>query len=113
MRNSGMPTVSTGQKAPRTGSCSLWILARPRSSREGIKGWDENGFLEILLKSPPAEGRANQECRAQLARALGLGASQIVLLKGHASRKKRILIQGLAREEVERRVREWLHARKG
>ena len=89
---------------------SLWVQVRPRSSRESIRGWNNEGFLEVLVTAPPVGGEANRACSVQLSRALGVPPSRVVLEKGHGAKRKRFRIEGVGREEAEARLREWLRA---
>jgi len=106
-----MPGAGRGEKSGGSGSCSLWVQARPRSGRESIGDWSEDGFLMIRLTSPPTGGRANQECRELLVRALGVSRTRVVLEKGHTARKKKFRIEGLGREQAEARLKAWTRAR--
>ncbi len=86
-------------------TCSLWVQVKPRSNRDRIVGFNEQGFLQVHVRARPEHGEANHGCCLQLSRALGISHSCVHLEKGHASRKKRIRIQGLTRGEVEEKIR--------
>jgi uncharacterized protein len=89
---------------------SLWVQVRPRSSRESIRGWNEEGFLEVQVSAPPVGGEANRACTVQLSRAFGVPPSRVVLEKGQGAKRKRFRIQGVDRAEAEARLKEWLRA---
>jgi uncharacterized protein YggU (UPF0235/DUF167 family) len=79
----------------------------PRSSKPGIGGWragtDGREELEIRVAEAPADGAANEAIEKLLAKALGIGRSQISITSGHASRHKRIDVPFEA-EEFRRRI---------
>lgn len=77
----------------------LAIFVQPRASKNqlcGIQG-DE---LKVRLTSPPVDGAANKLCREFFAKLLGCSKSQVSLVSGHKSRHKRLLIEGIACQQV-------------
>ena len=58
--------------------------------------------LKIKLQAPPLENRANEALVAWLADQLGVPRKQIEILTGQTSRQKRVLVQGVTLEQVER-----------
>ncbi len=63
------------------------VEVRPHSRKsEAVKLAD--GDLKVFVKSPPAEGKANAEATALLARHFGVPKSSVVILKGARGRKK-------------------------
>ena len=67
----------------------LSVLVVPNAHQSEIVGWQE-GVLKIRLAAPPIEGRANEELIGFLAEFFDLAPSTIDLLKGSASRMKRV-----------------------
>lgn len=88
--------------APPRASCTIWVRVKPRARRDGIVGWNEEGYLEIELRALPQKGEANRSCCRVLARALGIPASGIRLDKGQTSPHKKLVVEGVSRPEVER-----------
>lgn len=86
-------------------TCSVWVQVKPRSNRDRVVGFNEQGFLVVHVKARPEGGKANHGCFLQISRVLGVPRSQILLETGHTSRKKRFRIQGLTRREVEEKIR--------
>lgn len=76
----------------------------PRASRAGLDRVME-GRLWVRLNSPPVEGRANEECRKLLARALKLSKRQVELVSGVKSREKTFLLRDVTLADVEARLR--------
>lgn len=92
-----------GKKEDNRSHC-LWVQVKPRSSRDRIAGFNEEGFLVIHVRALPERGEANQSCCMQLARALQLPRSNILLEKGRTTRRKKFRIEGLSREQGEIRL---------
>ncbi len=74
------------------------ITIAPKSSKSRISIIGEN--IKIYLNSPPADGKANTELIKLLSKELHLAKSQIKIVKGDKSRKKKIAIGNLTKEEV-------------
>lgn len=47
-----------------------------------------HGVVEVWMKEPAREGKANEACRKALARALGVAPSTVKLVRGAQSRTK-------------------------
>ncbi|NMB77100.1 MAG: YggU family protein [Myxococcales bacterium] len=87
----------------RDGRLRLEVWAQPGANRTEIVGL-HGDHLKIRLKSPPADGRANQELIRFLAETLALPARAIELVAGHAGRKKSLLLAGIAMAEAAARL---------
>lgn len=80
-------------------SCELDLHVTPRSSRRRVEVQDD-GTCRVWVTQAPTEGQANQGVREALSEALDIPQSRIEILRGLASRKKRIRIEGLTLEEA-------------
>lgn len=69
----------------------LSVKVKPGSKRPGITEL-EDGLIEVRVKSPPVDGKANAEVLKALAKHLGLKRSQLEIKSGAGSKLKRILI---------------------
>ncbi len=69
----------------------VWV--QPNASRNEILGL-RDGYLRIRVAAPPREGKANQLMREILSGALGVAVSQVEVLSGHKSRRKRVRVVG-------------------
>jgi len=77
----------------------LTIRVQPRAGRTGVAGVHGDA-LGIRLSSPPVDGAANRELVAFLSRALGRPKSAIAIERGEKGRRKRVLVRGIAPQEV-------------
>lgn len=79
------------------------VRVQPRASCNEVCG-SMDGALRVRLTAPPVEGKANQALQEFLARLLKVPRRQVEIVSGEASRTKRVVIRGLAIEELERRL---------
>ena len=75
------------------------VYVQPKASHNKIKG-EYNNALKIYLTSPPIEGAANKECIKLLSKTLNISKSQVIIKRGEHSRKKQILVKGIALEKI-------------
>ena len=80
------------------------ILVQPRSSRSLVTVQGE--ALKVYLKSPPVDGKANEECIALLAKTFHVPKSSVNISKGEHGKRKRVTIGGLTFEEIKRKLAE-------
>jgi hypothetical protein len=59
-----------------------------------------DGALLVRVAAPPEKGKANEELRACLARALGIPKSAIEIVAGGASRRKRVSVPMAAENDL-------------
>ena len=81
----------------------LNVHAQPGARRNGLTG-EHAGALRVAVNAPPDKGKANAAIVEVLAQALGLKPSQVELISGETSRRKRVLLAGLDVEDVARRI---------
>lgn len=74
----------------------LAVHAQPGAKRTEVAG-EHGGALRIRLAAPPVEGKANAELCRFLADAFGVPLRNVTLLRGEASRAKRLRIDAPAR----------------
>lgn len=79
----------------------LPVRAQPGAKRDSIVG-EWAGSLKIQVKAPPEKGKANEAIVELLAMELGISKSSIHIVSGETSRDKKVLIQGITEEELER-----------
>jgi uncharacterized protein (TIGR00251 family) len=83
-----------GRIAAMAPTSDLSVRVTPRASRDELAGW-RDGVLQVRLRAPPSEGRANEALRRLLAERLGLPPSRIEIDAGATARTKRLRIEGL------------------
>lgn len=79
----------------------LRVRVTPSAGRDALDGW-QGDVLRIKVRAAPERGRANQAALRLLARALGLPAGHLAVVRGAASRDKLVFIDRLSDEEVRR-----------
>jgi len=79
------------------------VRVRPRSSRSCVER-DNAGRLVVCVHAPAAEGAANRECVAVLAKALTVAKSAITIVRGQRGRSKQIAVEGMAPREARARL---------
>lgn len=77
----------------------LSIRVKPGAAASQIVGW-QGEILEVRIAAPPREGQANAALIRLLAQALGVAPSRLSIVRGHASRHKRVAVESLSQEEV-------------
>ena len=56
--------------------------------------------IRVRVSAPPEKGKANKELIRFLAKSLGIPKTNVVVLAGETSRKKRMLVKGMGKDEV-------------
>ncbi|MFA6172394.1 MAG: DUF167 domain-containing protein [Kiritimatiellales bacterium] len=81
----------------------LPVRAVPRASKNEIQGVHGDA-LKVRLQAPPVEGKANQALIRFLSDALDISRSQISVASGETGRNKTVLITGLSKTELLKRL---------
>ncbi|MDP3158018.1 MAG: DUF167 domain-containing protein [Archangium sp.] len=81
------------------GGCELVVLVQPRASRTRVVG-EHAGRLKIALAAPPVDGEANAALIEFLSDALNVRKSDVSLIEGQTSRRKRLAVRGVAPAQV-------------
>ena len=81
----------------------IGVKVVPNASRAEIVGW-RDGVLKVRVAAPPEAGKANRALEELLAASLGLKKKAVTVAAGHASPRKRVAIEGLDRDEIDRRL---------
>jgi hypothetical protein len=77
------------------------IKVQPRASRDAVAGRLGEEW-KIRIQAPPIEGRANDACIGFFARALGVPRSAVRIVAGASGRHKRIEIDGVDQQTLDR-----------
>ena len=79
------------------------MRVHPNATTNEVVGFT-GGVLQVKISAPPVKGRANKELIAFLSKILGVGKSQVYIIKGHTARNKVIAIDGLSLKEITGRL---------
>jgi len=85
--------------AASPGGVTFYVQVRPRASRDAIEG-DHGDALKIRLTAPPVDDRANEALVQLLAERLNVPRAAVRIVGGEKSRRKRVIVVGVKREQV-------------
>jgi uncharacterized protein (TIGR00251 family) len=77
----------------------LRVRVTPRAQSDRIVGWRAD-VLQVRVRAPPADGRANASVCRLIAKRLGVGVSRITVVRGETSREKTLRVEGLTAEAL-------------
>ena len=80
------------------------VKVHQRAKRSGIAGRLGDAY-KLDLAAPPVDGKANDECVRFFAELAGVPRSAVRIVKGATSRMKVVEVEGVAQEELEKRIR--------
>ena len=81
----------------------LPVQARPGAKQNGITG-EHNGSLKVSVTQAPEKGKANEALIRVLAKQLGLKKSQITLVSGQTSMRKKFRLTGTDSQTIQERI---------
>jgi uncharacterized protein (TIGR00251 family) len=79
------------------------VRVQPNARCDEVLGFTDD-VLKIRITAPPVTGKANKKLVEVLSECLGINKSRLSILKGETGRNKVIIIEGLGREEVLKRL---------
>ena len=82
-------------------NCAITVRVQPRASRNRVAGY-RDGAVRVSVTAPPHGGRANAALLDLLSDALGVAKSRLTVIRGHSSRDKVVVVEGLAAEDIHR-----------
>lgn len=85
---------------PHPDGVVLAVRAQPGARKNGITG-EHDGALKVSVTQAPEKGRANKALVQVLAKDLGLKESQVSLLSGEVSQRKKFLLAGVTGSEIQ------------
>ncbi len=94
---------ASGGIQQRPDGATVECRVRPGSPRDEVAGW-RAGRLDLRVRAPALEDRANEAVVHLLAETLDVRRSSIRLLRGRRSREKTILIEGIDAGTLRRRL---------
>lgn len=81
------------------------LRVRPNSRNKDFVSMFDDSQIILNLQSPAREGKANKELIKKLARIMGISTADVIIVSGHKSRDKVILIKGKMPQEIARILR--------
>lgn len=84
---------------PVAGGVRLRLHVQPGASTTALAGVHGDRF-KLRLQSPPVDGRANEALIEWLAGHLDVPRRQVTLVRGHTSRDKTVVIDGVTVEQA-------------
>jgi uncharacterized protein len=85
------------------GGLILPLLAQPKARQNAVTG-EHDGRLKVAVTEAPEKGKANKAIVKVLAAALGLKKSQLEIVAGEASQRKKCRVMGIAPDDLRRRL---------
>ncbi|MCL4740739.1 MAG: DUF167 domain-containing protein [Phycisphaerales bacterium] len=77
----------------------LAVKVVPGAKRDAVAG-RLGDRLKVRVAAPPEGGRANRAVCDLIARELGVRASAVEVVSGHASAEKTVLVRGVRAEDI-------------
>jgi uncharacterized protein (TIGR00251 family) len=77
----------------------FYAQVQPRARRDAIEG-EHADALKIRLAAPPVDDRANEALVQLLAERLNVPRAAVRIVAGEKSRRKRVVVAGVRREQV-------------
>jgi uncharacterized protein (TIGR00251 family) len=91
----------------KSGSVALTVYVQPKASRDAVAGLHGDA-VKVCITAPPVEGKANAAVTRLLAKMFGLPKSAVALHRGHQSRTKKFLLQGLSLTDAQKVLEKYL-----
>jgi|SRR5580704_3362086 uncharacterized protein (TIGR00251 family) len=85
--------------ATSPGGVTFYVQVQPRASHDEIAG-EHADALKIRLSAPPVNDRANDALVQLLAQRLNVPRAAVRIVAGEKSRRKRVIVTGVKREQV-------------
>jgi len=79
------------------------VKVHPRARRSAVVGRFGEAW-KLDLAAPPVDGKANEECIRFFAELAGVPRARVRIVTGLTSRMKVVEIEGIAQEDLERRL---------
>lgn len=76
------------------------LKVSPAAKSSELKGLYGERSVKLSVAAPPERGRANAEVERILARLLGVGTSEVEVIRGASGRDKVALVRGISEKRV-------------
>jgi hypothetical protein len=84
-------------------AATLTIRLTPRAPQERLAAGPDGTFL-ARVTAPPVDGAANEALCRLVARAAGVAASRVGVVRGHRGRQKVVRVEGVDEATLRRRI---------
>ncbi|HYW81016.1 MAG TPA: DUF167 domain-containing protein [Thermoguttaceae bacterium] len=92
---------------PHASGTILPVRAQPGARRNEIRG-EQDGMLKVSVTQAPEKGKANKALIGLLSKQLSLRKSQLELIAGETSSKKRFLVSEITPDVLAQRIEQIL-----
>jgi uncharacterized protein (TIGR00251 family) len=100
-----IPVFKSMPRAPQPlASCRIAVKVTPNARVDEIRDFTGD-VLQVRLKAPPVDGKANEALVRFIAERLGLPRSAVSLARGATGRSKLLAVSGITREEAIARLK--------
>ncbi len=79
------------------------VKVHPRAKRTAVTGRLAETY-KLDLAAPPVDGKANEECVRFFAELAGVPRTRVRIVTGATGRMKVVEVEGVAQEELEKRL---------
>jgi len=79
------------------------VKVHPRAKRSALTGRCGDAW-KLDLAAPPVDGKANEACVRFFAQLAGVPRARVQIVMGASGRMKVVEVEGVAQEELERRM---------
>ncbi len=79
------------------------LRVRARAARNALS-LGEDGQLRAYTTAPPVDDKANEAICRQVAQALGLGKTRVIVAAGAHARDKTLFVDNMSKEEAARKL---------
>src|SRR5690349_1995373 len=109
-RPAGNPTIRSSMEcgclSEHASGVVLRVKVTPNARRTGVVGImqepEEGERLQVRLNAPPVGGKANAALRKWVAQSFGVRVSAVSFVRGEQSRRKDLLLEGMAPEQAQK-----------
>lgn len=88
----------------KSGGVEFDVRVVPRASKSEIVG-NHDGALKLRIAAPPVDGAANAEVIKLLAKCFSLSKTNVEIVSGQTSKRKRVRINGLSLSEFNEAIK--------
>jgi hypothetical protein len=82
----------------------LKLKVKPNAKEEKVLGFDKSGALNVCVKAPPVEGKANRALIRLLSSFIGIPKNKVKIVSGLHSKLKVVEIEGESLEDFKERL---------